>query len=374
MNQDITYEPAISHPLVTVVTATYNLLSSGRAENIRQCLESVHSQSYPNIEHLVIDGASTDGTLELLREYEQKGWVRVVSEPDKGVYDAFNKGVQLARGKYCAFLNSDDFWHGSRGVEMSVHFLELGRGDFTYAPATYIRPNGVDSYSCEPDIGAFFCMVPCNHQTMFYRTELLREFGYDAARYRLAADCDLTIRLMLAGRKGLYVPYNFTTFREGGISADAGLHEREFTDMFRRYYAPIIGHEAAAAMYRGEVPVRLLTSLAGLLHPDIVEQMKRTFDMSAGGDAALATVRMKDEVPSQLIYNEDAISRHRHRMESWRAFCALPLLTRRTSRGTSRTRLLGCLPLWKSVARPDGEIRHYLFGCIPLWSYKAARF
>ncbi len=117
--------------LVTIVTATYNLFKAGRSEYFRQCAESVHAQTYGHIEHIVVDGASTDGTLGLLKEYEDKGWLRVFSEPDKGIYDAFNKALARARGKYIAFLNSDDWWHDATGVEQSVHMLELTGAAFS---------------------------------------------------------------------------------------------------------------------------------------------------------------------------------------------------------------------------------------------------
>lgn len=99
-----------STPLVTVITATYNLIENKRAKFIIQCLESVHNQHYSNIEHIVIDGASNDGTLSLLREYESQGWIKLFSEPDAGIYDAMNKGILKASGKYISILNSDDFF------------------------------------------------------------------------------------------------------------------------------------------------------------------------------------------------------------------------------------------------------------------------
>ena len=74
-------------PPITVITATYNLIKNGRKEFFKQCLESVHNQTYPNIEHLIIDGASSDGTVEMLQEYADKGWIKYISEPDSGIYD-----------------------------------------------------------------------------------------------------------------------------------------------------------------------------------------------------------------------------------------------------------------------------------------------
>ena len=118
--------------IVTVITTTFNLVKNGRVDFFKQCVESVHSQDYQYIEHLVIDGASSDGSLEIIREYEQKGWLTCISEPDKGIYDAMNKGIRLAKGKYIAFLNSDDFWHDSHGVSESVKALEANQASMAY--------------------------------------------------------------------------------------------------------------------------------------------------------------------------------------------------------------------------------------------------
>ena len=111
-------------PLVTVVTAVRNLVRAGRSAAVIECLESVHQQDYPQIEHLVIDGASDDGTLELLRPYETKGWIKIYSEADNGLYDAFNKGLARASGKYINFMNSDDHFIEDRAVSLSVKRLE----------------------------------------------------------------------------------------------------------------------------------------------------------------------------------------------------------------------------------------------------------
>ena len=93
-------------PLVSIITVTRNLIDAGRKDFFRQCVESVRMQDYPNIEHLIIDGASTDGTVDLLKEMN----VNYISEPDAGIYTAINKGISLSEGKYVAFLNSDDFY------------------------------------------------------------------------------------------------------------------------------------------------------------------------------------------------------------------------------------------------------------------------
>ena len=98
------------NPVVTIITITYNLIKDGREAYFRECVESVHNQCYGNFEHIIIDGASDDGTIDLLNEYAQKGWIKYYSEPDNGIYNAMNKGIEKANGKYIVFLNSDDYF------------------------------------------------------------------------------------------------------------------------------------------------------------------------------------------------------------------------------------------------------------------------
>ena len=90
------------HPLISIITPSLN-----RAQYIREAIQSVLDQNYPNVEHIIIDAASTDGTMEILREYSH---LRVVSEPDQGMYDAINKGIRMAQGEIIGLLNTDDLY------------------------------------------------------------------------------------------------------------------------------------------------------------------------------------------------------------------------------------------------------------------------
>ena len=108
---------------VSVITATWN---SGKT--LRTTLDSVLNQSYPDIEHIIVDGGSTDNTMEIIREYEPRynGRLRYISEPDKGLYDAMNKGIRMATGEVVGILNSDDFYTSSDVVEKLEKELPTG--------------------------------------------------------------------------------------------------------------------------------------------------------------------------------------------------------------------------------------------------------
>jgi glycosyltransferase involved in cell wall biosynthesis len=233
-SDDDMYSHAFLHesPLVTVVTITFNLINADREKHFRQCVKSVRDQIYKNIEHIIIDGASKDGTVELIREFADKGWVKYISEPDTGIYDAMNKGIVLAKGKYVIFLNSDDYWHGIDGVMESVRILEESGADFSYAPARIEKENGHPYKGSHPyripEIAHVFFSMPFCHQTMFTKKSVLLEESLFDTRFKSAGDYDLILRLCLKGYKSILVDNEFTTFRLGGFSgtnAQEGLNE-----------------------------------------------------------------------------------------------------------------------------------------------------
>ena len=204
-------------PKVTIVTITYNLINAQREKTFKQCLESVHNQTYSNIEHLIIDGASTDGTVEILQEYADKGWIKYISEPDSGIYDAMNKGIDKATGEYIAFLNSDDYWHDNSGIERSMLSIQQTNAEYSYAPCNFINKNDKITNVMYPDIGEFFLKMPFSHQTMITSKAALVELGKFNLQYKSAADYDFIVKLILSGHTGVEVPYNFTSFRTSGF-------------------------------------------------------------------------------------------------------------------------------------------------------------
>ena len=123
---------------VSVITATWN---SGKTHCTT--LDSVLSQSYPDIEHIIVDGGSTDNTMEIVREYEPRynGRLRFISEPDKGLYDAMNKGIRMSTGEVVGILNSDDFYTSSDVVEKLEKELATNRVDAVYGDIHFVDGN-----------------------------------------------------------------------------------------------------------------------------------------------------------------------------------------------------------------------------------------
>ena len=239
-------------PKVTVVTVTYNLIKNGREQYFRQCLESVHKQIYSNVEHIVIDGASNDGTLDILKEYQKKKWITYYSEPDNGIYDAMNKGIKKATGKYVVFLNSDDFFYKESAISLSIRSLENEQADFSCAYGYYIENEKISSkINVQPEI--FFLRMPFCHQTMFTRRDvLLKEGCFDAKKYKSAADYDLIIRLLLKGYTISIVNKVISCFRGGGTSGiDIETSKKEVHLIMKKYFSRTTEiHKKALKNYR----------------------------------------------------------------------------------------------------------------------------
>jgi len=221
-------------PLVTIVTVTFNIIESGRHEYFKQCLESVHSQTYKNIEHIIIDGESKDGTVELIKEYSNKGWIKYISERDKGIYDAMNKGVDLAKGKYVAFLNSDDFYHNRDAITLSVLKLEKSKAVFSYADYVEIDKN--KKRIVKGQIEKFLYSMPFGHPTMLTNLSVIRsEDGFNLS-YGFPADYGLIIRLILKDYKGIYLSKDIVSYRVGGLGYRAN-YSNEIAKIYYDHYS-----------------------------------------------------------------------------------------------------------------------------------------
>lgn len=354
----------IEKPLVSIITVCYNLVSGGRVPHFKQCITSVLEQTYTNIEHIVIDGGSQDGTVELLKsiieqtEKTKPGTLRYISEPDNGIYDAMNKGINVAKGKYIAFLNSDDFWHETNGVELSVAALESSNAAFSYAPRTVVSESGDFMYKENSAIGIFAECMPFCHQTMFTRRDVLLEHnGFDDEHYRSAVDYDLIVRLILSGALGTYVPLNFTSFRRGGFSEHSNFDNELFTIRER-----LLGTDAACMLSKGYMDDELIQHIIRKVHPVIALDVLRCHKWDAAGVFSL----------SYGLTQIDAKGRYKAGFEmnmtsQWKLFSILPILSLKQRKNRTECFLLGFIPIGR-IRRKFNKKTFLLFGFIPIFS------
>ena len=164
-------------PFVTIITPTYNLLQNNLADDFNLLIKLLDIQTYPNIEHLIIDNMSNDGTVEMLKDYKNKGYLNFYSERDTGKFNAYNKGVMRAKGKYITFLSCDDFIHDITSVYDIVNLMEANDADFTFAPAYCRHPEGF-VFLFAPSMHNAFQVLPCARQAMFFKKSMIEKENY----------------------------------------------------------------------------------------------------------------------------------------------------------------------------------------------------
>ena len=205
---------------VTIITATYN-----SAKNIKTCLDSVISQNYSDLEYLLIDGKSSDATLNILKYYQQKySYLSVVSEEDFGIYDALNKGVQLATGDVIGFVHSDDVLADNQIISDLVAELKTKELDGVYGDLQYVKKNDLNKIvrfwkSCNFKSSQLKKGWMPPHPTLFLKRDVYRKHGLFNLDYKIAADYDFMLRILNDhSLKYDYLPKVITKMRVGGAS------------------------------------------------------------------------------------------------------------------------------------------------------------
>ncbi len=208
----------MAKPGLSVVTVCFNSVAT-----IEATLASVRTQQNADVEHVVIDGGSTDGTVGII-DHHKEAIAHFASEPDRGIYDAMNKGIAAATGDYIGFLNSDDVYAHSDVLArvadaLSTDSWDAAHGDLLYVSAT--DPDQLVRYwkSKPYQPGMFEAGWHPAHPTLFVRTALLRELGGFDTSFRYHADFDLMVRLFIERRiSSAYIPEVLVRMRMGGQS------------------------------------------------------------------------------------------------------------------------------------------------------------
>jgi len=201
-----------------VITTVFN-----GAKTIQDCIKSVSGQIYPNIEHIIIDGGSTDGTLEVIKRYTEKR-VNIVSEPDNGIYDALNKGIRQASGEVIGLLHSDDFYAHDRVIEKVADIFMKYNIDSCYGDLQYVDKNNPDKVirywkSSQYRHGKFKYGWMPPHPTFFVKKEIYNKYGYFNTNFKIAADYELMLRFLEKHKiSTYYTPEVFIKMRIGGTS------------------------------------------------------------------------------------------------------------------------------------------------------------
>lgn len=203
---------------VSIITVVYN-----NAHVIKDAIDSVLSQNHSNIEYIIIDGKSTDGTVDVIKSYGEK-ISKFISEPDNGIYDAMNKGLKLATGDIVGILNSDDMYINNDVIEKVVNIFKTNHVQSMFADLVYVRSENLgkvvryyDSSYFTPSKFAYGWMPA--HPTFFVKKEVYEKYGYFKTDYKIAGDYELLVRFL--GKYAIsyfYLQLPIVKMRMGGVS------------------------------------------------------------------------------------------------------------------------------------------------------------
>jgi len=207
---------------ISIITVSYNSKLT-----IRDTFDSVLNQTYPDIEYIVVDGRSSDGTIDIIKAYEPyfNNNIHWISEPDKGLYDAMNKGIKMATGDIVGIINSDDFYSEKNIIEIVANtFKHDSTVEAIYGDVRFVNPDNLEktvryyrSRNFKPWRFRFGFMPP--HPSFFTYKHNFDKFGYYKTDYKIAADYELLIRFLFTNKiKYKYLPSTIMKMRTGGAS------------------------------------------------------------------------------------------------------------------------------------------------------------
>jgi glycosyltransferase involved in cell wall biosynthesis len=232
-------------PVISFVTPCFN-----RRSFLARCIESIPEAFRGQVEHIIVDGGSTDGSLELIRTYPH---IRLLSEPDEGLYDAANKGIRMARGQYVGFLATDDFISDSFFEMFLQSYRECSDTpvltfDFFNHTGETVRRCAASTFDLE---GIFHGRTPLF--SMLVKRDILTKLGGFDASYRIAGDFELNLRLDRLNLEARVSPYPMQNFwmHDGSLTGHSGNgREREFSEVIRIIFANMLSSTGRPAYLR----------------------------------------------------------------------------------------------------------------------------
>lgn len=204
---------------ISLLTVSFN-----SAATIKDTIESIRSQDFKDIEYIIVDGNSTDGTVGIIKSYNSfiSKWI---SEPDKGIYDAMNKAIKMASGDVVGILNSDDFYSNNQILSRVAQEFSDPSVDVVFGDLVFVDPQNLDKTvrkysSARWHPGKFAWGFMPAHPTVFIRRKYYEKFGLFKTDYKIAADYELLIRFLYVHKlKYRYLPLTMVKMRKGGVSS-----------------------------------------------------------------------------------------------------------------------------------------------------------
>lgn len=225
---------------VSIITTCYN-----RAGTISDAIRSVYAQDYPDIEYIIVDGASKDGSQavieSVLKDAPENVQVKYISEPDNGMYEAINKGIRMATGEVIGLCHSDDLLYSSDTISHIVKTLQENEADFLYADGVFVNAEKLDKV-IRRWIGGKYSRWKVRHgwlplhPTCYIRRSVMERLGLYDEQYKIAADTDLLVRyLSRTDLKVTYLREFVIRMRMGGMSTDSAKRKKMWQEDIRIY-------------------------------------------------------------------------------------------------------------------------------------------
>jgi len=207
----------MNNPKISIITSVYN-----NRDTIAEAIESVLSQNYNDIEYIIVDGGSADGTVKIIENYGDR-ITKFISEKDKGIYDGLNKGINLATGDLICFLHSDDLYASEDIIALVAKEFEDADIDGVYGDLVYTPKNDTSKVlrywkSKEFEAGLLKKGWMPAHPTLFLKKEVYDKYGTFDLDFKIAADYDFMLRVLSGGIKVKYIPQVLYKMRVGGES------------------------------------------------------------------------------------------------------------------------------------------------------------
>lgn len=220
---------------VSIITSCFN-----RESTIGDAIRSVLSQTYPDVEYIVVDGASKDGSLNVIRQYQDR-IARIISEPDKGMYEGINKGIRVATGDVIGLMHSDDFFYSPDSVTHIVKTFEQTGADLVYGNGLFVDFDNTDKVVRNWISGPFQRKkmrrgwLPL-HPTVYIRRDCFTRLGLYNESYKIASDSELLLRYMYEGGLDIaYLDEYIVRMRMGGLSTDPEKMKKKWKEDLRLY-------------------------------------------------------------------------------------------------------------------------------------------
>ena len=229
---------------VSIITTCYN-----RVATIQGAIESVLAQDYPDIEYIIVDGLSNDGSMDIINQYKSKV-AKIISERDHGMYEAINKGIRMATGDIIGLVHSDDFLYDNHVISDVVKAFQESEADFVYGDGVFVNANNINKPVRNWIGGAYhrwkvrLGWLPL-HPTCYIRKEVMMREGLYDESFKIAADTDLLVRYLYKAQiKVAYIHRRIIRMRMGGLSTDGQKRRQMWNEDVRLYtthgFSPVI--------------------------------------------------------------------------------------------------------------------------------------